>query len=339
MIVGCSASSAQSDPPFSVDEKINGISFVATPSLVDSSVVQPVVEVGANWVTIMPFGFLKSLESADVVFNVEGGQWWGEKSEGARITGKFFQQSGMKVMLKPQLWVSHGEYTGYIKMTSEEDWEALEDSYSNFILTFARDAEAEGFELFCIGTELEAFVDARPEYWEELIVEIRKVYSGELTYAGNWDAYKRFPLWSALDYVGVDAYFPLSVEETPSLEQLEGGWKEWENELRSFSNTLSKPILFTEYGYRSVHHTAKEPWQSGNWEQAHNFEAQNNALQAMYNSVWDEDWFAGGFLWKWFHPHEKQGKRSKTGFTPQNKPAEEVVREWYLKYKKIESEK
>jgi hypothetical protein len=35
----------------------------------------------------------------------------------------------------------------------------------------------------------------RPKYWQELILEIRKVYKGKLTYAANWDEFKRVPFW------------------------------------------------------------------------------------------------------------------------------------------------
>ena len=59
-------------------------------------------------------------------------------------------------------------------------------------------AEEEKVDIFCIGTELEKFIEHRPAYWRELIAEVRKVYKGKLTYAANWDEYKRVPFWDAL---------------------------------------------------------------------------------------------------------------------------------------------
>lgn len=32
-------------------------------------------------------------------------------------------------MVKPQIWVWRGEFTGTIKMENEENWKLLEDSY------------------------------------------------------------------------------------------------------------------------------------------------------------------------------------------------------------------
>lgn len=43
-----------------------------------------------------------------------------------------------------------------------------------------------------------------------LIRQIRRVYHGPLTYAANWSGeYKQIRFWDALDYVGIQAYFPL----------------------------------------------------------------------------------------------------------------------------------
>jgi hypothetical protein len=57
--------------------------------------------------------------------------------------------------------------------------------------------------------------------------------------------------------------------------------------------------------------------------------AQTNSYQALYSSVWNENWMAGGFLWKWFGNDHEAGGMNDVNFTPQNKPAEEVIRMWY----------
>ena len=88
-------------------------------------------------------------------------------------------------MVKPHIWVWRGEFTGNIKMDSEENWRILEESYTQFILTYAKAAENLNADIFCIGTELEQFVANRPIYWQKIIKEIRKIYKGKLTYAAN----------------------------------------------------------------------------------------------------------------------------------------------------------
>ncbi len=51
-------------------------------------------------------------------------------------------------MLKPQIWVWRGEFTGNIEMKSEEEWKILEDSYSKYILDYAKVAEETKSEIF-----------------------------------------------------------------------------------------------------------------------------------------------------------------------------------------------
>ncbi|MEL6919167.1 MAG: glycoside hydrolase, partial [Bacteroidota bacterium] len=60
-----------------------------------------------------------------------------------------------------------------------------------------------------------------------------------------------------------------------------------------------------------------------------NFEGQVNASKAIFEEFWKEEWFAGGFIWKWFIDHENVGGNTCNRFTPQNKPAEEVMRQFY----------
>ncbi len=331
-LIGCVQKTESQQKPFSLENKefnkINGVSFVASRDSILKENIEPLLKIKSNYVAIMPFGFIKSLEHPIIIYDQKR-QWFGETMEGVVQYKSILHQNKMKVMLKPQIWVWRGEYTGFLKMASEKDWLQLEDSYRNFIMDFAKLAEKENIEIFCIGTELEKFIEHRPEYWTNLIAEIRKVYTGKLTYAANWDEYKRVPFWDVLDYIGVDAYFPISESGTPTVDEAKNGWKPWKEELQSISQREGKKILFTEYGYRSVDFAGKEPWLSNREMNSINLEAQANLLEGLYQSVWGENWFAGGFLWKWFIVHDGVGGVDDTQFTPQNKPAEAVVSKYY----------
>jgi hypothetical protein len=169
----------------------------------------------------------------------------------------------------------------------------------------------------------------RPNYWQKLIKEIRKVYQGKLTYAANWDEFKRVPFWTEIDFIGIDAYFPLSEKKTPTVQELEIGWKPHKEEIIRTQKQFKKPILFTEFGYRSVDYNAKQPWLVDTVEGNINLQAQVNGIRALHNQFWKEDWFAGGFVWKWFHKHNAVGGGRNNRFTPQNKPAQETLRKLY----------
>jgi len=278
----------------------------------------------------MPFGFMESLNSPKLYFNLER-QWWGEREEGIKESIELMRKDRLEVMLKPQIWVRNGEFTGDVKMNSEAEWLSFEEQYEEFILLYAKIAESEKVEILCIGTELHEFVNARSDFWNKLIADLRNVYSGKLTYAENWDKMDKVEFWEALDYVGVDAYFPLNVERSPKIEDLRKGWRPYKNSLKIISETSGKPILFTEYGYRNIDFAAKTPWDSSRELKDTNNKLQADALEALYQEFWQEDWFAGGFLWKWHHNHAVAGGDKDTQFTPQNKPAEQVVKNYYGK--------
>ena len=312
----------------SQQKKINGISFVASRDTISIKHISPIIKAQGNYVALMPFGFIKKLSSPTVIHNNDR-QWFGETKNGLHQYAKNFQTADVKIMVKPQIWVWKGEFTGLIEMNSDENWTILEDTYSDFILTYAKAAQDLKADILCIGTELEQFVLQRPTYWKELIVKIREVYKGKLTYAANWDEFKRVPFWADLDYIGIDAYFPLSDKKTPSVKDFELGWQPHKKVITQIQKQFNKPILFTEFGYRSVDFTGKEPWDANRVEGQVNMQGQVNGLQAIHNQFWKEDWFAGGFIWKWFHTHAKVGGEKDNRFTPQNKPAEVVLRKLY----------
>ncbi|NHN27226.1 glycoside hydrolase [Flavobacterium jejuense] len=314
----------------SQENKINGISFVASNTLTSQKEVNPVKEINANWVTLMPFAFMKTLNDTTIFYNSKR-QWIGEREEGIVNASTIFHSNQMKIMLKPQIWIPRG-FTGHIEMKTEEEWMKFENNYAKFILFYAELAQKQSIELLCIGTELNYFVKNRPQFWHTLIQKIKKTYKGQLTYAENWDTYQNVPFFKELDYIGIDAYFPLANEQTPTISQLEEKWSTHKNSIANFSKNIKKKVLFTEYGYQSMDYTTHEPWNFSK-EKKVNLLAQKNALQALYNEFWHEDWFAGGFLWKWFENHSQVGGLNDTDYTVQNKPSFEIVKQVYEKMK------
>lgn len=312
-------------------KKINGVSFVAASSRVSDKHVNPVVKVNANYAAVMPFGFIRDLKHPKIIYNTQR-QWFGETLEGTEQYISELRKKNIKIMLKPQIWVWHGAFTGFIEMDNDAHWELLESSYSKFILDYALLGEQLKVDILCIGTELERFVIKRIPFWQNLIKKIRAIYKGKLTYAANWDEFKRTPFWSELDYIGVDAYFPISDKKTPTYEESLTGWQDHKKTIEAISITYNKSILFTEFGYRSVDYAGKEPWKSDRSMSQVNLEAQSNTTKALFDTFWKEDWFAGGFVWKWFIDHENSGGTENSRFTPQNKPAETIIAQYYKQY-------
>ena len=310
-----------------VESKINGVSFVAPVRPVDVFEMQPIKNVNANWVAIMPFAFGRERSPA-MRFNIPR-QWWGEREEGVVGTIKHAEALGLKVMLKPHVWVRGQGWPGDFELDSEAKWKQWENNYHNYILSYAKVADSLNVDLFCIGTEYRKAVKQRPQFWRGLIKEVRTVYDGKLTYAANWDNYQNVSFWDDLDYIGIDAYFPLSDQKNPSVQQLKKQWTPVKQQIRTFSVQLKKPILFTEFGYESINFTTNGHWKYKRNERALNLEGQANAYQAIFETFWHEQWFAGGYLWKWYDRHPERGGLDHKRFTPQNKPAEDIIRQWY----------
>ncbi len=81
----------------------------------------------------------------------------------------------LKIMLQPHLNLVKGEgkWRGEIDFTNQEDWQAWFESYTTFILHYAKLAQEENVELFCIGTELTNPAVTQPRFWRDLINKVR----------------------------------------------------------------------------------------------------------------------------------------------------------------------
>ena len=312
--------------PLTNTQKVNGANLVSPPSLVAQNTVASVKQINANWVAIVPYAFTKG-HKPEVYFNTNF-QWWGEKLEGTQQLIKYAKNEGLKVMLKPHIWVKGDGWAGDYTLKSETEWKLFEQQYSNYALAYAKIAQQHHVELFCMATEFRQVVKERPQFWCTLIQKIRKIYKGKLTYAANWDNYQNVSFWNELDYIGIDIYFPLSKEKTPTVEELNKLWIPIRNQLKAFTNVYKKPILFTEYGYKSADYSTAGHWKTDGSE-IYNAIAQKNAYQSLYEGFWNKKWIAGGFLWKW---HLTPTQHKNTQFTPQLKPVSSVIKKYYKLY-------
>ncbi len=313
------------DQPF-----INGVSFVAPSQPVTSSSFDSLLNVHAGWIAVMPFAFSPG-NVPDIVKGTKH-QWWGEQRIGLIRTIQLAHSKGFKVMMKPHLWVRGQGWAGDFRLNSESDWQRWEQSYLDYIVPLARLSDSLHVELFCVGLELKNVVKLRPDCWDIFINAVRDVYRGALTYAANWDNYENFPNWDQLDYIGINAYFPLSSAKNPSGAEIMEGWKIYHQKIKNIYEKYKKPVIFTEYGYRSANGAVMKPWENpdlNNTDHTPNYELQQNAYEALFETFWTEPWFRGGFLWKWYDNQHLPLLQENIDYTPQQKPAEKVVRHWY----------
>lgn len=318
-------------PYFFEGEKMKGLSMVAPPKEVSDTCLTAILNVKANWVSLMPYAFVPK-ESATVRFQIDSSknhQWWGESPAGIRKCIRMAKSKGIKVMLKPHLWLGWGQFTGEMDFDTEDQWREFERSYKLYMLTFGKIAQEEGVESFCLGTEMGSHVQNRPAFWLDMITEMRKIYKGKLTYAENWDCFDKVSFWNQLDFIGVDGYFPLSDKKDPSENDLKKGWIKHLKKLNNISGELNKPILFTEIGYRSNDYSTEKPWDT-EYSKPINDGLQAKAYAAFFENAYKQPWCAGAFIWKWF-PVQIEHFHEKETFSPQGKPAEAVLKTYFSK--------
>lgn len=307
----------------------------------------------ANWVALIPEATLDrtTLElKADSTNN-----WWSETIAANVQSIKLAKQAGFKVFLKPHVVLGKipekkefkvvrvagsennkskpikdktkgVEWRGEFAASNEADWQTVEKSYESYILKLAKVAADLEVDMFSVGTELRQFAIKRPAYWKQLIAKVRTIYNGQLTYSANWDEYNKISFWQLLDYIGVDTYFPVNRMATPSIKKTLKNWRAIQKQMKKVSKKEDKQILLTEFGYRNVSYAGKRPWTHDKGPAILNNQAQENLYKAFFQTFWKEKWVAGGFAWKWFHVPLK---KNNTSFSVQDKPALEILQQWY----------
>ncbi|MHB1355184.1 MAG: glycoside hydrolase family 113 [Anaerolineae bacterium] len=242
---------------------------------------------------------------------------------------------GLKVMLKPHLDLvveSPSDWRGNIGdyFSSEAQWLAWFNSYRTFILHYAQLAQVNGVEQFCVGTELLGTTRRRPSDWRNVISAVRGVFTGPLTYAALHSGEEStITFWDALDYIGVDAYYPLHDDPShqPTEAELEEAWQAPIARLSSLSATWSKTIIITEVGYRSQRGCTVHPFDSTTTASICQFE-QRDAYTALFNQLYNQPWLAGIYLWSW-DPDRHVSGPCDDSYNPFDKPAAVVITNWY----------
>jgi hypothetical protein len=310
----------------SIGKKQQGVCFVGGKKEVTEKEIAQLKKCNVTWISQTPFAFQRDANSSDIRTNFSSGRiWWGESDEGISITTQLARKAEIHSLLKPHLWVSKS-WPGEIRMKSDTAWQRWFRLYEKFIVHYAELAEKNKIEIFCIGTELHQTL--REKEWRAIIKNVRKVYKGKLTYAANFNKeFEEVMFWDALDYIGIQAYFPLAKNEKHTLGDLRSGWQNHLVAIERIQKKYSRPVIFTEIGYRSDTRAAIEPWTwpSEKSTAVPSEQAQADCYHIFFQSVWNKEWLAGAYFWKWY-PHGT-GRLNEVDFTPQGKLAEKVMTE------------
>jgi len=299
---------------------------------------------GVNSLALNVFWFQDNLSSTAIAPDTG---WWTTQEASLTKVVTEAKSRGMSVMIKPMVDVKTGEWRGDI--ASSNAWFDNAGGYKDFVNHWANWATANGVDSLSVGCELKG-TEANGTKWRETIAGVQSRFSGTVTYAANWDdvydtsRWGVIDWWDTLDYIGLDAYFPLTGDGVwqngttdPTETELMAKWaaragliEDW---LAWLPEEDRKKILFAEIGYQSIDGVNRRPnWAPGPDDGAPPWTPdpleQAMCYSAALGETWDRTWMDGYYWWIW-ETDPNAGGPTDTYFTPQNKPAEDVLRAYY----------
>ncbi len=274
---------------------------------------------GAAWVELVVWCFQKDKSAVSVYKDLK-------KTPSDRSVAHAIEKIhslGLKVMLKPYVDSEDGVWRGEFKPSDRDAWFA---SYSELMLGYAEMARDQKVEQFSVGCEYN-FISRDGARWRDLIWKIRSVYEGPLVYCANYDEYRAVAFWDALDYIGIDAYFELAWSDVVDYEDIKHAWRQHIDEIGAWRTGIGKPIIFTEIGYCSQDGAAAKPF---SWQISEKVDLREQVelYRAALESLWEVPWMAGMYWWAW-EPRPDGGGMNDRGYSPQGKPALDILKAWY----------
>ncbi len=115
------------------------------------------------------------------------------------------REQGLKVLLSVVVVIPDSRAGS--RALNPVGWDSWFRNYTDQVVHYAEIAEANDVALLAIGNELSSS-HWRGDNWNQLIDEVKNVYSGELTYRDNQPVHfpetPPFPAWDRLDYIGIN---------------------------------------------------------------------------------------------------------------------------------------
>ena len=305
-------------------------------------------QISNNWIALCVFEYQASPTSADIAPNTTGinpltGRMWSTTSSENDIRDGVRQarSQNMKIMLKPHVDLYTGEWRASILPDDQGRWFK---AYTAMMGKYARLAQELNIEMVCIGTEY--VVATQPKYtllWRELIDTLRKGYSGKLIYAANWSGdfthglpnpeFQQVGFWKDLDHIGVDVYSPLADAQEQAMPSYGTALSRaiiFSQQIVDLSFSATKSVIITEIGIQSVKGALAAPW---NYSLGISpLAVPDNKVQEFYYSVMidaigKQAWCSGMFWWHW---ESVPSASIATNYTPEDKPAAQTLRQWYI---------
>ncbi len=290
--------------------------------------IEKLTALGSKVIAIVPYSFMRKHDRIDKIPVVR--HYVSENDASIATSLHHADENGLSTLLKPQIWLPRS-WPGAIDFADPADWDRFFAQYRHWIYHYAILAELYSADMLAIGTEFQQATLKYPDQWRQIILDIRNIYKGYLTYAANWgDEIENIEFWSDLDYIGCNCYYPLSDKLDATDQDLQRGIDDMLSRLEALSKENGKPVLLTEIGYANI----QAPWRQPHDEDLTDKiseEDQSRAIRLVSESLKSTDFIHGVYWWKWPSYGNYPLKKDR-GFTPATKQAESIIedcfREW-----------
>lgn len=227
---------------------------------------------------------------------------------------------GKRVILKAIVNCRDGYWRAYIRffdsyVPCEPQWEEWFRNYTAFNCYLADIAQEMGVEMLCVGCEMVG-TDHKAELWRNLVAEVRRHYTGMVTY--NCDKYQEHNVswWDCLDVISSSGYYPID---------------DLDNQLARIHEVVQrfdKPFMFMECGCpcREGSETVPNDWNHGG---AQSLRAQTDWYRAFLSALERNEWVEGVGWWDWSHRlYPIENAPQDDGYGIYGKPAEQLLMDW-----------
>jgi hypothetical protein len=244
----------------------------------------------------------------------------------------YARELGLKIILKAMVNCRDGYWRAYIRfidnyVPSEPTWGEWFESYGRFVCELAKVAQEVEAEMYCIGCEMVG-TDHRADEWRALIREVRKHYTGPITY--NCDKFQEdyVTWWDAVDVISSSGYYPI--------DQLDHHFAR----IQAVAEKFDRPFMFMECGCPSRDGSQYVP---NNWNFGGELsqEAQRLWFDAFCQCMLKNPWVRGNGWWDWsamwLYPREKAMENN--GYCTYGKPSEQVLQQFSARVAERETTK
>lgn len=220
-----------------------------------------------------------------------------------------------------------------------EPWDLWFKAYTDMITHYAWIAQGTGVDLLVVGSELVS-TEVHTDKWVKVIAAVRKIYKGKLTYSSNWDHYTAIKFWDKLDLIGMNSYWSLDEgkKDKASVDDMKKAWKDIQKSVLGFAADHGKPVVLLEAGWCSISNAADEPWNYPDTSTSVDYDLQKRLYEGFFESWYGNPQLGGFSIWEWSaSPDPSDGDRdaileaTKRAYTPEGKPAEAVLKEYFAK--------